>query len=280
MPDSQFHLNIACGYSGEIGSPATSDNCGGVLAITNDALRIFPLGITKVIWKATDANGNSSTSEQTVTVNPIPVTVDVKPGSNDNSINLKSNGKIPVAILSLNGFLASSIDMLSVKFGPNRIATLMGNLEDVNSDGAPDLMLHFDNQSAGIAQADTKVELTGKTIAGVDFKGSDKISIVGKLKKDGTDLSEIIPTEYSVSQNYPNPFNPTTEIIYGIPEPSFVDLVVYNIVGQEVGQLVKEFKKAGYYSVTWTANNLPSGVYFYRITAGHFIDTKKMILTK
>ena len=280
-PDAVIKIaNIAGGYSGEIGSPATSDNCGGVLAITNDALRIFPLGITKVIWKATDANGNSSTSEQTVTVNPIPVTVDVKPGSNDNPINLKSNGKIPVAILSLNGFLASSIDMLSVKFGPNRIATLMGNLEDVNSDGAPDLMLHFDNQSAGIAQADTKVELTGKTIAGVDFKGSDKISIVGKLKKDGTDLSEIIPTEYSVSQNYPNPFNPTTEIIYGIPEPSFVDLVVYNIVGQEVGQLVKEFKKAGYYSVTWTANNLPSGVYFYRITAGHFIDTKKMILTK
>jgi hypothetical protein len=88
------------------------------------------------------------------------------------------------------------------------------------------------------------------------------------------------PQEYSLHQNYPNPFNPSTEINYSIQEPSFVTLSVFNTLGQEITQLVGEYKEAGNYSVRWQASNLPSGMYFYKITAGLFNDTKKMILAK
>lgn len=100
--------------------------------------------------------------------------------------------------------------------------------------------------------------------------------------KHGEDIVQLseTPTEFGLSQNYPNPFNPTTEIRYSVPEPSFVTLSVFNSVGQEVAQLVKEFKGAGNHSVTWNANGLPSGVYFYSFKAGKFSSLKKMVLTK
>lgn len=90
------------------------------------------------------------------------------------------------------------------------------------------------------------------------------------------------PAEYKLEQNYPNPFNPTTNINYSIKEKSFVNLKVFNLVGQEITTLVNTEKEAGNYSLTFdlTEYNLPSGVYFYKLTAGNFSDTKKMIITK
>ena len=89
-----------------------------------------------------------------------------------------------------------------------------------------------------------------------------------------------IPTEYSLSQNYPNPFNPNTKIQYSILEASNVKLSVYNSMGQEVMQLVNENQSTGKYIVDFNAKNLPSGVYFYRLQTGKFINTKKMMLIK
>jgi photosystem II stability/assembly factor-like uncharacterized protein len=85
---------------------------------------------------------------------------------------------------------------------------------------------------------------------------------------------------YNLSQNYPNPFNPSTIISYSIPKESFVDLKVFDILGREIAELVKEQKAAGKYSVQFDGTNLSSGVYFYSITAGNYHQTKKMILTK
>lgn len=89
-----------------------------------------------------------------------------------------------------------------------------------------------------------------------------------------------IPTEYSLSQNYPNPFNPATTIEYALPRPGTVKLVVYDLVGKEVAVLVNEYKQAAYHRVNFDAAALSSGVYLYRITAGNFVDTKKMLLLK
>ena len=89
-----------------------------------------------------------------------------------------------------------------------------------------------------------------------------------------------IPTSYALEQNYPNPFNPTTIINYALPAQAFVRLTVYNVLGQEVETLVNEMQDAGNRSVEFNANNLPSGLYFYKITAGTFSDMKKMILLK
>jgi len=94
------------------------------------------------------------------------------------------------------------------------------------------------------------------------------------------DEDNSIPTEFSLVQNYPNPFNPSTKIKCQIPKISFVTLKVYDVLGNEVAALVNEEKQTGTYEITWYAENLPSGVYFYQLKAGSFVETKKMVLMK
>ncbi|HAY33500.1 MAG TPA: hypothetical protein DCY06_05135 [Bacteroidetes bacterium] len=88
------------------------------------------------------------------------------------------------------------------------------------------------------------------------------------------------PFDYNLSQNYPNPFNPSTKINFSIPKAGVVSLIVYDILGKEVIQLVNEFKAAGKHEINFNASNLSSGTYFYRIEAGEFKSTKKMSLLK
>jgi hypothetical protein len=113
-----------------------------------------------------------------------------------------------------------------------------------------------------------------------------------KLKYDMTvDVEKItgeVPNNFVLNQNYPNPFNPTTKIKYTIPSITLrqaqsdirVSLKVYDVLGNEITTLVNEEKPAGTYEVEFDATNLPSGVYFYQLRAGNFIETKKMILMK
>jgi len=88
------------------------------------------------------------------------------------------------------------------------------------------------------------------------------------------------PVDYTLQQNYPNPFNPVTTISYSLPVKSEVELVIYNALGEEVMELANEEKEAGRYSVEVNATRLPSGIYFYRLQAGSFVETKKMVLMK
>ena len=83
-----------------------------------------------------------------------------------------------------------------------------------------------------------------------------------------------------LDQNYPNPFNPTTNIEFRIADFGFATLKVYDVLGREVATLVNETKVPGNYEVKFNAANLPSGIYFYRIQAGSFVEAKKMILLK
>jgi hypothetical protein len=89
-----------------------------------------------------------------------------------------------------------------------------------------------------------------------------------------------LPSAYLLSQNYPNPFNPSTTITYQIPEINFVTLKVYNALGNEIETLVNEEKPTGIYEITWYTEQLPSGIYFYQLQAGNFVETKKMVLMK
>jgi photosystem II stability/assembly factor-like uncharacterized protein len=90
-----------------------------------------------------------------------------------------------------------------------------------------------------------------------------------------------IPIQFSLSQNYPNPFNPTTTIKYALPQSVKVSIKIYDILGRLVKTLVNnEFKDAGYYDVTFDGSNFASGVYFYRIEAGKFVQSKKMVIVK
>lgn len=89
-----------------------------------------------------------------------------------------------------------------------------------------------------------------------------------------------LPVDFALQQNYPNPFNPATVIKYALPTEEHVKLLIYNMVGQEISILVNEVQSAGYKSASFKANNLPSGIYTYRLTAGTFTDVKKMMLVK
>lgn len=89
-----------------------------------------------------------------------------------------------------------------------------------------------------------------------------------------------IPSKYSLEQNYPNPFNPTTIINFQLPIFNYVNLVIYDVLGREVATLVNEEVKPGTYEIQWDASNEPSGVYFYKITAGEYVETRRMILLK
>jgi len=92
--------------------------------------------------------------------------------------------------------------------------------------------------------------------------------------------TNIIPKVFKLYSNYPNPFNPATEIKFDLPKAADVKIVLYNTLGQQTAILVDGHYAAGSYSAQWNAENYPSGVYFYRITAGSFTDVKKMVLLK
>ena len=90
----------------------------------------------------------------------------------------------------------------------------------------------------------------------------------------------IIPKSYQLEQNFPNPFNPSSVFQYDIPKTSFVKITVYDIIGREIRTLVNEMKSPGEYTVVFDARNLASGIYLYRMQAGDFVQTKKLILMK
>ena len=116
---------------------------------------------------------------------------------------------------------------------------------------------------------------TGKylyRIKQIDFDGTFEYS--NEIEVDAA------PVSFSLEQNYPNPFNPSTKISYSIPQKSFVTIKIFNSLGEEISQLVNEEKEAGRYEVNFEANNHSSGVYFYKIEAGDFVDIKKMIFLK
>jgi endo-1,4-beta-xylanase len=94
------------------------------------------------------------------------------------------------------------------------------------------------------------------------------------------ETSSKLPSSYELKQNFPNPFNPTTNIQYGIPKTSKVTLKIYDVLGRIVQTLVNTEQKPGNYSVTFNAQNLSSGVYFYRLEAGNYVSAKKLILIK
>ena len=94
------------------------------------------------------------------------------------------------------------------------------------------------------------------------------------------DQSASLPASFELLQNYPNPFNPATSIKYQISEASLVSLKVYDLIGREVAVLVNEVKQPGVYQVSFGGENLASGVYFYKMTAGEFSSVRKMNLLK
>jgi hypothetical protein len=100
------------------------------------------------------------------------------------------------------------------------------------------------------------------------------------MVSDVKEIHDALPSDFTLEQNYPNPFNPSTNIRFSLPEANQVTLKVYDMIGQEVASLVNNFLSAGTYEVNFDAQNLPTGTYFYSISAGDFKSVKKMLLIK
>ena len=109
---------------------------------------------------------------------------------------------------------------------------------------------------------------------------NDYIVYVDYTSIVGVDDREVVPKEYSLEQNYPNPFNPTTTIEYTLLSPGEVSLIIYNLRGEEVALLINGKMPAGNHRISWDASGFASGIYFYRLQTGDFVQTKKMLLLK
>jgi len=119
----------------------------------------------------------------------------------------------------------------------------------------------------------------GPTGQNSDYIGIDAINIVRNLIGVNNNNTQT-PKEFGLKQNYPNPFNPTTYIDYDVPNKDFVNISVFNILGQKVADLVNDYKTAGSYRINFDASSLSSGVYVYKMTAGNYTSIKKMLLVK
>ncbi len=153
-----------------------------------------------------------------------------------------------------------------------------------------DLQLKFKNQDLLATLGDLEdgdeftLTMEGALNDETDIAGEDCIVIKVPGKKSGKGDEDVAtPASFALEQNYPNPFNPTTSIAFSLPAETFVDLAVYNTMGQRVATLVSSTLPAGRHTVQWSATDdlgrqLSSGLYIYRIAAGEFVQTQKMLL--
>jgi len=142
---------------------------------------------------------------------------------------------------------------LAVRHRSDRISQ---SIEDMILQTMPNRIAYFDEQS---------------------FDMRPISSLVTGVQDPGT---PDLPGDFALFQNYPNPFNPETTLEYTLISPGKVSLIIYNLLGQEVARLVSEVQQAGYHKVIWDASNITSGIYFFRLQAGDFVLTRKMLLLK
>ncbi len=144
-------------------------------------------------------------------------------------------------------------------------------------------MNHSDNVMA-LTYEDMNCEAAG------NYDSTAYALVLGVCEYIGLDLSQIQneaanPSGYSLLQNYPNPFNPVTTLRYDLPENSYVNITIYDMLGREVKTMVNQVQNAGYRSIIWDATNdfgkpMSAGIYLYQIQAGEYLQTKKMVLLK
>jgi hypothetical protein len=221
-------------------------------------------------------------------------------------IDRKPKPVIPAAILGTEDLDVSEIDATTLmlegvpvwRWSMEDVGTPIGpdaeicECNELGGDGYTDLTLKFDKQAVidelGEVNDGDEIALTitGQLYNGIEIEGIDCVVIRAKreLEEIFTRSTEV-PEVFALKQNYPNPFNPETEIDYSIPEACFVTLNIYNLAGQKVVALIDRYQDAGMYSVRWDGRDsdgkmMSSGIYFYRLSAGDFIESRKMILMK
>jgi hypothetical protein len=146
------------------------------------------------------------------------------------------------------------------------------------------VFLSTNNGSSWIAVGFTDSYIYSLAVSGINlFAGTNGgvwLRPLSEMTTSVETLSPDLPGSFLLRQNYPNPFNPSTTINFKIPVSVYVSLKVFDMLGREVATLVSEKMVSGKYARRWNAENIPSGVYFYRLQAGSYVETKKLILLK
>jgi hypothetical protein len=184
--------------------------------------------------------------------------------------------------LSSESFHESSVRYMLIDITLGNVLSYYSSATDANSKEA----VRRWNNGVRVLQFDSferkNINGLGWTIV---FKNTNqRISgMVVWLNNETTDIKKfetVMPTTYALHQNFPNPFNPVTKIQFGLPNDGNVRLSIYNTIGQEIKVLINQQLSAGKYSVDFDASGLTNGIYFYRLQAGSFSQTKKLILLK
>jgi hypothetical protein len=186
--------------------------------------------------------------------------------------------------ITVKAFLILSLILgFALSLNPNPV--LANQIQRQALDGGGDMWLSTTNyklsSSLGQSITGTQGGATKKVYTGF---WNPWVVVMSPVEQEEEDLNQL-PKEFELSQNYPNPFNPATVIEYALPKSSDVKIKIYNILGQEVRNLVNERQEAGYKIIGWDGKDdqgreISSGIYFYRIVAGNFVKAKKMVLLK
>jgi len=156
---------------------------------------------------------------------------------------------------------------------------IQGGTLDTNITNIPDTAFTIIDE--GIWQENTVYQWTVLVSDGMATTASpDTFSFTSPPLLSLEDDLTLVPDVHKLEQNYPNPFNPATKIKYQLPINNYVELTIYNVLGQKVIALVNEFQPAGKYQVQWNALGFPSGLYYYQLIAGDFVDVRRMILLR
>jgi hypothetical protein len=229
------------------------------------------------------------------------VYLDIKPRSCPNAFSTKSR-LLPVAILGTEAFDVTTVDLSTVQL--EGVPPLKARFADVSMpmepdgepcecdtlapDGSTDLVLKFDAEAIVAAlepvyDGETRVlTITGMTDVGTAIQGEDCVVIRHKGRAKPSDQ---MASGFSLGDNRPNPFNPETELSYVLPRDCHVNLTIYNVLGKRIRVLVDGHRTTGQHYVLWdgkdaAGRDVGSGIYFYRIKAEQFAETKKMILMR
>ena len=174
-------------------------------------------------------------------------------------------------------------NLFDVRFVDDMVYTETGGYLEITNQSFPLTMSYTLTEADPDVAWQVKNPETGDVYTLADLSGMVTIESASK----GLVLvsESVLPTEYALDQNYPNPFNPSTTIRYALPEESKVTLVIYDILGREVIELVSETQPAGKHQVVWQGQNafgqpVASGIYIYRYSAGGYTDMKKMLLLR
>ncbi len=168
--------------------------------------------------------------------------------------------------------IGSITDTIEVPVGTfNDCIRIYGLLVNTSGDSIQFSLFHY---APGIG------EVSNSTYKVLEWYATLELTEYSVVTSVDEDRITEIPANFQLQQNYPNPFNPTTTINYAVPLSSEVLLIIYNLHGEEVARLIDREKHAGNHTAMWNASKFASGIYFYRLQAGDFVKTRKMILLK